>query len=589
MSAIRSRSTSTRTRRTTTGLVAACAILVAGVASRTAVQAKAAPRGVPHDWSHRHVIASQFGPDNGAAVSRDWRTYFKHTKLEQARQARLARGSFADWLNTLAGGKHTTTATDDATHLDWSLQTGGFGSVVGDPAKYSFDMSTWSCSDVIYFSVDQAGAASTVNVIAITNAYASCPGNSTGTTPTVKFGIRLGTGTATSIVPSLDGSVIYVFESRTAGNGGVILHAINVNNITTNVGTYNFGTKVWSNAHSLAAPTGLSTSEQLFQVTFAGTSNNVSSPYLDYDNNQIFFGDSAGKIHRVKNVNTTAAAEDKTTFPVSCGTAQLTSPVFVNGQVIVTSANGFLYRIDTTKPTPYSCIASVQGGAGTAFGASGGLASPVVDITNNQIIVVTGHDANFGYKGIGTFNLMFAAGENYTSGAVIGAADGIAPQTPTMDDDFWTNNSGSLYVPGSPMAGGDTYLVRLPYNGLVGTAAGYAALHHSGVTKSSVQTGSVTEFLTGSSLSNPDFIFVGGRGGAYLFMNRISSNFAGADTAPVAVASSFAVPGGVASGVVIDTNSTSVTGATAKANIYFGTVGIASTTQSTIVQLAQQF
>ena len=72
-------------------------------------------------------------------------------------------------------------------------------------------------------------------------------------------------------------------------------------------------------------------------------------------------------------------------------------------------------------------------------------------------------------------------------------------------------------------------------------------------------------------------------------MNRISSGFAGADGTPVAVDGSFAVPGGVASGIVIDTNTAAVTGATATANIYFGTVGIASTVQSTIVQLTQQF
>lgn len=571
-------------RRTVAGIGAAAAAVVLVGAFRTPLRAEAPAAGVPHDWSHRHVIASNFGP--GSAGAREWRTYFKQRKVAQMQQARVARSSFAGWLTSLAAGK--TSSASDSSHLDWSLQTGGYGSVVGDPAKYSFDETTWSCSDVIYFSVDQAGSASAVNVIAITNAYATCPGNSTGTTPTVRFGIQLGTGTATSIVPSLDGTVIYVFESRPSASGGIILHAINVNNITTNVGTYNFGTKAWSNAHTLAAPTGLSTSEQLFQVTFTGTSNDVSSPYLDYFNNQIFFGDSAGKIHHVINVDKTTASEDKTNFPVSCGSAQLTSPVFVNGQVIVTSANGFLYRIDTTKSAPYSCIASIQGGVGTSAGAAGGLSSPVIDITNNQIIVVTGHDAVYGYKGIGTFNLMFAAGENYTSGAVIGAADGIAPQTPTMDDAFWENNSGNLYVPGSPLAGGDTYLERVPYNGLVGTTAGFAELHRSG-TKASVQTGSVTEYLTGSSLANPDFIFVGGRGGTYLFMNRIASGFAGSDTAPVAMDSSFAVPGGVASGVVIDTDSTQVTGSTAKANIYFGTVGIASTTQSTIVQLAQQF
>jgi hypothetical protein len=51
----------------------------------------------------------------------------------------------------------------------------------------------------------------------------------------------------------------------------------------------------------------------------------------------------------------------------------------------------------------------------------------------------------------------------------------------------------------------------------------------------------------------------------------------------------FAVPGGIASGIVIDTRTSAMTGATATANVYFGTIGIASTTESTIVQIAQAF
>ena len=102
-------------------------------------------------------------------------------------------------------------------------------------------------------------------------------------------------------------------------------------------------------------------------------------------------------------------------------------------------------------------------------------------------------------------------------------------------------------------------------------------------------TSPVTEFLTASTLANPDFIFVGGGGGNHKFINRIGSGFNGTDTAPVAMGGSFAVPGGVISGIIIDTRTAGVTGSMATANVYFGTVGIPSTTQSTIVQLAQQF
>jgi hypothetical protein len=136
--------------------------------------------------------------------------------------------------------------------------------------------------------------------------------------------------------------------------------------------------------------------------------------------------------------------------------------------------------------------------------------------------------------------------------------------------------------------GTGTYLLRVPYNGTLGTPAGYATLARSS-TAATVATSPVTEFLTASSLANPDFIFIGGSSGNYKFMNRISSGFAGTNSVPVATDSSFAVPGGVSSGIIIDTRTTLITGTTATANIYFGTVGIASTTQSTFVQLAQQF
>jgi hypothetical protein len=183
---------------------------------------------------------------------------------------------------------------------------------------------------------------------------------------------------------------------------------------------------------------------------------------------------------------------------------------------------------------------------------------------------------------------MFASNAAPTSAAALGSSTTAAPVSPSFDDAFWSTNNGNMYAPGTPMAGGDTYLVRIPYNGLLGTPAGYAALTRSGAA-AEVAASPVTEFLTASSASNPDFVFVGGGSGNYKFMNRISSGFNGSDTAPIGMAGSFAVPGGVISGIIIDTRTAAVTGSTATANIYFGTVGVASTTQSTIVQLAQQF
>jgi hypothetical protein len=552
-------------------------------------QSETLRRGGPRDWSHGRVIATDFGPDQGKKIARDWRTYSKHLRLQHARdlQNRPSFDLLSDLFQAFQRVKQAK-EPETASHLDWNLNTGGYGNVVGAPAKYSFDITAANCSDVIYFTVDQPGSATSPNVIAITNAYSTCPGNASGGTPTVKWGIQMTNGTATSAVPSGDGTILYVLENDPAG---VKLHAINVNNITTNPGTYNFGTGLWSNAHVLAAPsTNIHTSEQRFEMQWAGVTNNVSSPFLDYGDNQLFFGDSAGRIQHVTRVDQPTAAKDTTNFTNACGAAQLQSPVYYGAQVIVTSYNGFLYRLNTTGASPYTCVASAQGGTGTSVGVSGALSSPVIDVTNSRIIASTNNASGFGVAGVGAWDLNFAAGAGFVSAQTIGSITTTAPEIGAFDNAFWSTNNGNYYVVGQNGSNSNTYLIRFPYNGTLGAPVGYAQLHRSGA-GAVVATSPVTEFLTSSSLANKDFVFVGGGGGTYLFMNRIGAGFAGTTGAPVNMANWFATPGGgVISPIVIDTNLANVTGATATANIYYGTKGVGpATTQSTIVQLAQQF
>ncbi|MEP6914959.1 MAG: hypothetical protein ABJC89_04910 [Acidobacteriota bacterium] len=575
----------------------ALGIVAIGAGSIGQAQTASPRRGAPTDWSYSHIIGNRFGPDAGAAIDREWRTYNKQARRDQAR-ASVAAAARLDWaspaMRKLKGAWKPGAAV---AHLDWNLQTGGYGSVVGDPAKYSFDISAANCADVIYFTVNQAGSASAPNVIAITNPYSICPGNSTGTTPTVKFALRLTSGTATSSVPSLDGTILYVLESRA---GSTILHAINVNKITTTPGTYNFATNVWTSVHTLlSAPIGTAATEQLFEITFAGVVNNSSSPYLDYANNQIFFGDAAGRVHRVLNTNlSTASHYTLKGFPVQCGTAQLTSPVFVTSplnQLFVASANGFAYRIDmqTVPAGNYVPIGTTQ--AGTGNGVDGGLSAPVIDITNNKIVLTTGDAALLpGFKGIGEVGLMFGPGATPLSSQALGRSDNTLPTAPAFDDAFWSTNNGHAYATGNSTGGGDTFLIKIPYNGSFSAPSGYAALRHTGGDAEQPTTG-VTEFLTASASANKDFLFVGAFGGAYLYMNRFLSNFGGTENSPTSYASSFGatagtVPGGVTSGVVIDNRTTyQILTGLSTANIYFGTKGVTGSAFSRIIQLNQEF
>jgi hypothetical protein len=542
-------------------------------------------RGAPRDWSHSRLVATRFGPDLDAAIDSDVRTYYKHRRRDLAMAAHAPEPALDFFTALMKRFMHPPAPKSTSPHLDWYLNTGGYGAVVGDPAKYSNDITTADCDDVIYYTVNQAGSATAANVIAITNPYSTCPGNSGGTTPTVKFALRLTSGTATSAVPSLDGTVLYVLESRASST---LLHAINVDNITTSPGSYDFVGDAWTSVHTLStSPIGTASSEQLFQLTIATAINNVSSPYLDYQANQIFFGDSAGKLHRVINANLSTASEYKFNgFPVSCGSSQLNSPVYANNQVIATSANGFAYRINMGS-TPYTAIRSAQGGTGV--GAEGGLSAPVVDITNNLVIVTAGKAFAAPVKGIGAFPLMFTANQAQSSGQALGPNDGLASTVPAFDDAFWSTNNGSAYVTGNSSGGSDTYLIKVPYNGTLSAPNGYATLKHTGA-DASVQTTSVTEFLTGSTSANKDFLFVGASGGTYLFVNRLTAGFAGTDAVPVNVAGSFAAPGGVSSGIVIDNRTNfNITNGLSTANIYYGTKGVPSTVQSRIVQLNQEF
>ena len=170
-----------------------------------------------------------------------------------------------------------------------------------------------------------------------------------------------------------------------------------------------------------------------------------------------------------------------------------------------------------------------------------------------------------------------------------------APVNGTFDDAYWSTGTGNYYIAAASSGSNNTYIERFPYNGTLGAVAGFAALHRSSCGCTVQPTTPVSEFLS-TGTPNKDEIYVGGGGGTYLFMNRILAGFAGSDTTPATMTNFFQSTSnggtavGIISPIVIDNNAALTTGATATANIYYGTLGIsASSTQSTVVQLAQQF
>jgi hypothetical protein len=602
--------------------VAVAAVLAASAISLLDAE-EPARRSGPRDWSHRHIVSGSVAVDGDELAGHDWRTRRRQIILADARDrwASFNGSGGGGWRDGHHDGGHDPDPQDGM--ANWTILTGGTGPVLGYPAKFSFDVRISHCTDAIYFTVDQPGGATRPNVIGITNPYPGCPGNPAGRTPTVKFALRLPYAVPTSATLSLDGTVLYVIESRPREKGGVILHAINVHNIRKKPGAYDFRYRRWTSVHTLAPPDGTAASEQLFELTFPYSTNRSSSPFLDYESGTIYFGDSAGKVHRVAGANTPAARKD-VGWPVQCGRVALEGPAFFDRQVVAGSADGKLYRIDTSDPRR-ACIAALQFGEGERRGddddhdgdrdrrtdgsaytrsgdhddddedgdrdhhdgdcddehrGRGGLTAPIVDVTNHKILIATG-DTVFGdFKAVAMFNLRFAPREPPIDAAILGRADGVRAQLPALDDDFWTTNDGNLYAVGN---GGvrDTLLIRVPYNGSsMSPPAGFAALHRDGYA-ASVPTSPVVEFLTGAAVANPDTVFVGGNGGSYLFMNRISAGFGGSPKRPARMEGVFEPSSGVSSGISVDTRLPGL------ANIYFGTAG--GRVQSAILQLAQRF
>ena len=108
---------------------------------------------------------------------------------------------------------------------------------------------------------------------------------------------------------------------------------------------------------------------------------------------------------------------------------------------------------------------------------------------------------------------MFATGEAPSSVHLFGTSSTtIAPVEPAFDDAFWSTNNGNLYASGHQRRRTrNTYLLRIPYNGAIGSHRRVRRAGPLAAANAVVATSPVTEFLT-SAASNPDFLFIGGSG-----------------------------------------------------------------------------
>jgi hypothetical protein len=315
-------------------------------------------KGVPFDWSYKHLIASG-DVTNGPLGRREHRLLYNYLKRKQSE---------------CGGPGQISPGTQAHDQIDWDVPLGAPMADGTYPAKYNFDLpgQTPTCADFIVYGLNTAGVTGgQPNLVGLTNLYSGtaggnglCNGNAgvyrqiygaTGYAATVKFaynGSTLSGGAITnSVVMSEDGlKIAYVESTGTAS----ALHVV-----TLPSGNGSGTIQSWAPGGGpvppkAAAPPSIST------VPNSGTwkGDSYSSVWVDYSNDLAYVGTDDGSLHKVQNIFCTSQACKNNpvlpteisdgTWPVAIpGATTLTSPVEdTNGVIYVAGVNsGMLYAV----------------------------------------------------------------------------------------------------------------------------------------------------------------------------------------------------------------------------------------------------
>jgi hypothetical protein len=320
-------------------------------------------KGIPFDWSHRHVIATG-DRATGPVGQREHRLLYAYLKRTQENCTRKIPPS-----NSKASPQ-----------IDWDVPLGAAMAGGTYPAKYNFDLpgETPTCTDFAVYGLNVAGVTGgQPNLVGLTNLYSGtadgnglCNGN-TGVyrdiygkqvyAATVKFAFNGSTlspaGAITnSVVMSEDGTKVAYVESNGTASA---LHVVSTTPGASGPGaieSFNqYGNTI---AAAAVAPGSIST------VPSSGAwaaADSYSSVWVDYQNDIAYVGTDDGSLHRIENVFCTTASciespvapTEITTggWPVALtGAGPLTSPVEDANSVLYMAGatSGLLYAVTST-------------------------------------------------------------------------------------------------------------------------------------------------------------------------------------------------------------------------------------------------
>ena len=441
--------------------------------------------GTPDDWSHRYAVFSDPGTEQDALRSgryEQWQNVVNNPRYviqQLKRNVRVEGPASMDadyryrWILEEAGdrapfepiheGGGRTRGLSEI-RKDWSQSLGGTGLADGQyPAKYPFSTTTASCSDYVVYPTGAVGSGTQATIMAFNNLYVGTGADSCGSSnPTVYWAYNTGTGAVANLSPtlSLDGTQVAFIQVSSNVASLVILKMANSG------GSYS-GPTFGSGDGSVSAANYRKCSAPCFtSIVLNGSPNDAAAaPFYIYDSDDLYVGDSGGKVHFFTGIFNGTPAETTTNWPVTASTntpATLTSPIYdsVSNRIFVTDQAGYLHTFAVTSPP-----GSVSTSGRLENNTSNVFEPPIVDSSTEKVYAFIGYSGDGGHDNPSYINVFPAAalgtvttgvGSGYGTGVYFpnGASGGTAnPTTSHMragafDYQYYigTGTTGNIYT-----------------------------------------------------------------------------------------------------------------------------------------------
>jgi outer membrane protein assembly factor BamB len=531
-------------------------------------------KGVPMDWSHRHVVFSNPGTEAEAIKAGTHDRWLKIVNdpryvIQQLQRQQSGQGPTGAQVASLLAAAPPSDDTPDKKrkHRDWSMDL-GTGSIPANtfPAKWSFGTTTANCaSDFVMFPAGKNGSPSQATIVAYNNLYAGCG----GTVPSVYWQYNANSiGSDLSPVLSADGTQV-AFMSHNLGGGSIV---------PDTGGSDALVILKWAANSSLVSLSPVSaasyrncTAPCMTTLGPIGSDAN-SSPFYDYANDAIYVGDSSGALHKFTGVFNGTPAVASSPWPVAVAGSGISSPVLdaVSGLVMVGSLNGSLYSVNSST----GAVAGASHQLDTEYGIYD---APLVDSSAGMVYAFAGYDGNpscsdgkghTGCSGVFQFPVGFTSG----AGTETQVGLGYLPLFSGAFDNAYYNSSnassptGNLYVCGQTDTNAQQTLSQIPIaSNVMGSEVASSYLVGNGADCSPV-----TEFYNTSVAT--DYLFLSSEA-AYQGCTQSAGCLFGFNVTSGTVPDSaeFGAATGGTSGIVVDNSVGSGTLAGAS-QIYFTTL-----------------